>query len=154
MQDNLRETIDVTLKPFIQDTQARSVAVCLLAAIRTVERVYTKDQLAEDTKAGVMHILTDLVLMLPSNDFWLRHGGYILPVYATAVMAWLDGPVYAQRIGKGTTNENLEAVLAAQVCHNAVIETAIAVYHKSVGVSEARKRTNELREALIKIWGA
>lgn len=151
IQDSTRRTVDTLLRNFIQDDAARAAAVCLVAALKTVEKVYGATALDNDTKLGVLRLVTDMVLELPANDFWLAHGGYVMPIYTTAVLAWLDGPVYAQRIGSGKTTEAMDAAMKLEVSRSAIAEVAVAIMHKAEGVVFARRNSMALRDAMMEL---
>lgn len=147
--DSIRARIDVLIKPYIEDEAARHVAVGMIATFRTLEKLYSTEQLDDELRGAVLRIVLDFTLDFPANPFWMQHGMYVMPVFSTAINAWLDMPVYGAQIGNGATDFNKESMLRAEAMRAASVEVAAAVLYKSAGAAAARTHAKAMRDALL-----
>lgn len=139
-----RAEIRGVLRPFYQEAEAADVAAALLGAAAAVNSVLT-GQVTDAVKKDTAQILLDFTSGLNSNPFWLRHAGYIMPVYTNAVMSWLQSYNYAQR--EATDADRL----AFLTTRNVLAEVAVAVLYCSKGAGAVLETGPALRAALINL---
>ena len=139
-----RADIDRAIAPFIRDEAARSVVNSLLGAAATVDRVI-RGESTDEVKQDAAQMLLDFTSGLNSNPFWLRHSGYIMPVYTSAVMSWLHSYQYTKA---DAPPEDKLAFLAAR---NVLAEVAVAVLYCEQGTKGMVQTGAQLRQALMKL---
>ncbi|MFV0512502.1 MAG: hypothetical protein ACK5MY_02530 [Jhaorihella sp.] len=130
------------VRPFYQDAGAIHVVTSLLGAVRTIDAV-VRDQVDEEVKSSAVQILFDLTASLNSNPFWVRHSGYIMPVFTNSVAGWINSYNYAKA---GATPEEKATFLVAR---NVLAETAIAVLYCERGAKGLLQDGARLREVLM-----
>lgn len=139
-----RDDLTADLKPIFGEgsDEAISVVLSLVGAVRTAEAVLG-EKTDRDTRVGMAQLLLDFTISLPSNPFWIRHGAYIMPVYATAIAAWMDSYNYAE-------SDSVTDRVAFITSRNVLGEVAGAVLYCHRGGKAVLDKGRDLRTIMIK----
>jgi hypothetical protein len=140
-----RDNVITAITPHIEDDAARAVVADLLEFVRTTEKVLQGDS-SDETRLGMARSFVALTTGLNSNPFWLRHSGYIMPVFATTASAWMDSIGYVQ----GSTSSDRAAFL---VTRNMLPEVAVAVLYCESGAKGVQDHALILRKKLLELGG-
>ncbi len=127
--------------------EASEVAAALLAAFKTAEDVAGGKRTDAEAMA-VVQMLVDLTFTLPLNTFWQQHAGRILPVYMTAVNAWLDAGTYATA-AKADPASAVKFVAGRQQ----IVEVAVVLLLVDKGAVAMREDSRKLRDDLVELRG-
>lgn len=125
---------------------AADATLHLLETFHTVERV-TKGETGRAMQESVMRMFLTLTYGLGANRWWQANGHRVMPVFATAVNAWLDASVYANEVDLDEPITTARVVMARSV----ILEVASAALLADVGLSETRKRSRTMRDALADV---
>lgn len=122
---------------------AAEAATALVSAFHTAERIAGGDT-SEHTRQQAVRMLVDLTFGLALNEWFRQHQGFVMPVFMTAMNAWLDAMEYAAQpddVSRG------KAILARAV----VVEVAVAALLADKGAAVGRGLSREMRDELMAI---
>lgn len=136
-----RQQILAVLKVHMSESAAEAAAA-LLGAFYATERICA-GKTDEQAKGAVMQMLVDLTFGLPSNGWWKQNGAFVMPVFATAVNAWMDSLVYFT-MGK---DKEPYAISTRAV----IMEVASACLLVDKGVVQTREHSRLLRDQLAAV---
>lgn len=130
------------LAPYIADPDALAVGTSLLNAVLSTEQVM-QGRADSGVSSAVAAMLVDFAFALGQNPFWQKWNAYLVPVFASAIMARLDS--YAHAAGRPTDEDRLAFLTA----HHQVVEIAVAVLYCTGGVDVRSGASVKMRADLL-----
>lgn len=138
---NWRERLRGDIESYFIGEGASHVVAALLSSVHTAEQVLA-GRSDDDVRVGMAQLMIDFTVGLNSNPFWLKHSGYIMPVFSTGVSAWMDSMAYLD----AKTPEDRVAFIATR---NAMTEVAMAVLFCDQGAKGVREKGTDLRRVML-----
>lgn len=139
-----RNDLKSAIGPYIKEEAAQGVVTSLLGAVYTIDKII-RGEVDDDVKSQAAQMLLDFTAGLNANPFWLRHSGYIMPVFTNAAMSWLHSYQYTKN--DATPDQKLNFLVA----RNVLAEVAVAVLYCERGTKGMVEDGARLRERIMQL---